>query len=453
MEHNNNTEIEVEDIMCDQGIIKTEVSMEIETASSTIIDISTTRFQLAVTLLTRALLPTVLKICYSCLRNQKVVLENVRKQVLSTISAFVANNVSRSLSSVQRGIFYPLLPRTAMLTKDNVPEKCVECCVLHEPSSSDSILFDVIFIHGIHGSLTNTWKQGTWKSNRSNIKEAILERSKSFENLKENLSHNSLKRSISDQFENRPNKYSRVDYDVFDNQEENTEVINNCFSKCWPKDWLAKDYPSARIIAVNYTTDSYLWRPLWVKKRNRSGMLQRCEEMINHLLQLNVGRHPIIWVGHSKGGLYIKQIIVHAWEKNTMELRNLYLESKGIMFYSVPHRGSMLADITLPFLRRSIELLEVQRNGYLILNLHKKFLKMLDDTNLQPEIFSFFETSLTFMLCVYLRIVTPDSADPDVGTKWGIPLDHREICKPSGRKCFLYQELVQLIEKVLCYSQ
>ena len=32
--------------------------------------------------------------------------------------------------------------------------------------------------------------------------------------------------------------------------------------------------------------------------------------MVEHLLELGVGKNPIVWVGHSKGGLFIKQIIV-----------------------------------------------------------------------------------------------------------------------------------------------
>lgn len=41
------------------------------------------------------------------------------------------------------------------------------------------------------------------------------------------------------------------------------------YSPCWPRDWLPKDCPGVRVIAVNYTTDPFLWRPVWITKRIR----------------------------------------------------------------------------------------------------------------------------------------------------------------------------------------
>lgn len=55
-------------------------------------------------------------------------------------------------------------------------------------------------------------------------------------------------------------------------QDNNNE--NEPYSKCWPRDWLPKDCPGVRVIALNYTTDPYLWRPPWVTKRNRLATLQ-----------------------------------------------------------------------------------------------------------------------------------------------------------------------------------
>lgn len=163
---------------------------------------------------------------------------------------------------------------------------------------------------------------------------------------------------------------------------------------------------------------------------------------------------------------------------------DLFTQSKAIMFYSVPHKGSSLADFTLPLLRRSIELLEIQRSKFIVctidhdnetnfvadcnfvLNLHKQFLEVCEKSDNKPEIFSFIETSFTLMSFVFLKIVAYDSAgknshtiviklltrslsDPNIGVKCDVPLDHREICKPAGRDCFLYLELVKLIKKAM----
>lgn len=40
-------------------------------------------------------------------------------------------------------------------------------------------------------------------------------------------------------------------------------------------------------------------------------MKDRGLEMISLLKDFHVGYNPITWVGHSKGGLFIKQILVH----------------------------------------------------------------------------------------------------------------------------------------------
>lgn len=57
-----------------------------------------------------------------------------------------------------------------------------------------------------------------------------------------------------------------------------------------------------------------------------------------------------------------------AWERSTKEplMEDLCLNTKGIMFYSVPHKGSSLADFTVPFVRKSVELLEIGRGMYII---------------------------------------------------------------------------------------
>lgn len=46
-------------------------------------------------------------------------------------------------------------------------------------------------------------------------------------------------------------------------------ICDQCYSSCWPKDWIKVDYPNARVISINYTSDPHLWRPLWIKENKR----------------------------------------------------------------------------------------------------------------------------------------------------------------------------------------
>lgn len=316
-------------------------------------------------------------------------------------------------------------------------------------------------------------------------------------------------------------------------------VCDECYSPCWPRDWVRVDYPGARIISINYTSDPYLWRPLWVKEIKRLRLHVRAEQMMSQLLNLGVGDRPIIWVGHSKGGLFIKQMYCEAYEahlkiqtangkneQNTTECYNdniinhcidnrtdnrincdindnetnynnasrdneiyeqnkdndsaltssvinsdsacndankevplemddtqlqkraaLWTNSSGFMFYSVPHRGSPLADIKTPITARSIELMEICKDCPLVLSLQERWQRAT--LRASPAVRSLVETCRTLMSVLYLRIVSVHSADPGIGVLSGVSVDHREICKPSSRQCLLYQELMTLMRDAL----
>lgn len=73
--------------------------------------------------------------------------------------------------------------------------------------------------------------------------------------------------------------------------------------------------------------------------------------------------------------------------------------TKGIMFYSVPHKGSALADVTLPLLRRSIELVEIQRSK---LDLRSAILLFIQLIHLLKHNFLIFNH---LILNLYLQIV------------------------------------------------
>lgn len=517
------------------------------------------------------------------------VLQNLAssRQALTNLVAFAANTISLNLSSVQVSnrlgpllnllklrksqdgleslpdtlttISPPTTPITpSMPTTPGTPlqvsgppvfniscsSSTSSCCTLNilaEPPPGTPIRADIILIHGLHGSLVNTWKQGLWQNERhpvefdrpprppvrppkrprhsrsASIHPAPKEKRAKFTACKRRFEMNDeateaawQEAQLQSAIDPQPYWHSASDDDnaedfafvcgepediqicegveysfptfrlrMHDNNRQFQDELESMlqaegndgsnpetprksagkqrkpssndpnYSKCWPGDWLPLDCPGVRVIAVNYTTDQYLWRPLWKGKEPRSSIIQRSREMAELLIQQRVGHgHPIIYVGHSKGGLFIKQLIVDAWECGRPAMRPLWRSARGCFFYSVPHRGSHLASIKAPLLSRSVELIEIEKSNKYLLDLHRRFAALYHLGHLKIEVFSFVETALTLMSVLYLRIVGVDSADPGFGEVCGIRLDHREICKPRSRDCILYKELVKMIKKV-----
>ncbi|CAH2101472.1 unnamed protein product [Euphydryas editha] len=500
----------------------------------------------------------------------------------------------------------PKPTKTRPASSDHLhPEPKVECVVLHSPAEPT---VDVIFIHGLYGSLGNTWRQGEWTSKYSKLPTKVplrrphsvptckctTEKSNCLENTSEHCktdrdemkiyenvqkvftqdsyftaekfynntvmenidmsSYETQAQFVKDMFENNARETKSSDCKCIDNECNGCGcVCDECYSPCWPRDWIKVDHPGARVISINYTSDPYLWRPLWIREIKRLRLYDRAEQMISQLLELGVGERPIIWVGHSKGGLFIKQIYCEAHEarmkitepyrntgdstQNTSECKNdnlinhsidkqthghgnncdticdnitddimnnsnnnnalnsdnlnnnqiinnnsdsenqcelnenevgdeenpeanetqltkrarLYTNSAGFMFYSVPHRGSPLADIKTPITARSVELMEICKDCSLVLTLQERWLRAVSSPQPPPPpaVRSLVETCRTLMSVLYLRIVSVDSADPGIGALFGVSVDHREICKPSSRKCLLYRELMTLMDDAL----
>ncbi|KAL9898205.1 uncharacterized protein ACN427_006405 isoform 2-T3 [Glossina fuscipes fuscipes] len=413
--------------------------------------------------------------------------------------------------------------------EEQIAPKCCTLQILAEPPPGQPIRADIIFIHGLHGSVVKTWRQGLWENERRPVQfdrpprppvrppkrprhsrttiarpphkkkrprfaytdnakqfsdattDSIDECDENFNNYGENMypfsrnqtenvqicdgteyssptfrlrmndSSRLLQAELLEYLLNNENSAKPHEEYLRSNSSSNLKLDPNDpnYSKCWPGDWLPLDCPGVRVMAVDYTTDSYLWRPMWKNKETRTNLIQRSREMSELLIKYRVGHgHPIVYVGHSKGGLFVKEIIVHAWESGRPAMAPLWRSARGVFFYSVPHRGSHLASIKAPLLIRSVELIDIEKNSKYLLDLHRRFAGLYHLGHLKIEVFSFVETALTLMSLLYLRIVGVDSADPGIGDVCGIRLDHREICKPRSRDCILYKELVKMIKKV-----
>ncbi|OAE23840.1 hypothetical protein AXG93_369s1340 [Marchantia polymorpha subsp. ruderalis] len=104
--------------------------------------------------------------------------------------------------------------------------------------------------------------------------------------------------------------------------------------------WLPEEFPEARILCVNY--DSCIRRSA---EHGRLDLHNAAEMLMVNLKLARVCQHPIILIGHSYGGLVIKQLCLQALMRETLKKEEEgdvgFLNCiKGVFFYGTPHHGS-----------------------------------------------------------------------------------------------------------------
>ncbi|XP_075991078.1 protein SERAC1 [Anticarsia gemmatalis] len=222
------------------------------------------------------------------------------------------------------------------------------------------------------------------------------------------------------------------------------------YTFCWPRDWLPKDCCNLRILGVNY------WSSLseWLERcpSQSADICKRASDMVPALIDAGVGIKDtgVVWLAHSMGGLIVKQALVESSQSNDDELKRLSENTKAVLFFSTPHKGSALA--TMPraaaaVLWPSNDVRQLQENSPTLLELHKEFIKYANIYNW--ETVSFAETMPTLVTAfkVPVHFVQTYSADLGRGVFYELPLDHLSICKPATRQSVLYTTVLDVLKR------
>uniref|UniRef100_A0A7M4G2N2 Protein SERAC1 n=1 Tax=Crocodylus porosus TaxID=8502 RepID=A0A7M4G2N2_CROPO len=287
----------------------------------------------------------------------------------------------------------------ANLDRDTVQEKYSDGVYVLHPQyrSSQPIKADILFVHGLMGAAFKTWRQ----------------------------------------------------QDIDPSLDEKASEGEEDYSECWPKTWLASDCPALRIVSVEYDTHVSDWKAKCPVEAHRKSIAYRSNELIKKLRAAGIGERPLVWVSHSMGGLLVKKMLVDA-SKNP-EMDKIVNNTRGIIFYSVPHHGSRLAEYSLNaryLLFPSAEVKELSKDSPALKELNDDFLSFAKDKKF--PVLSFAETLPTHIgSMIKLHVVPVESANLGIGDLIPVAVNHLNICKPKKKDAFLYQRTLKFIQDAL----
>ncbi|XP_071776434.1 protein SERAC1 [Centroberyx gerrardi] len=287
----------------------------------------------------------------------------------------------------------------ANLDRETVKEKYQDGVYVLHPQTRDNqpIKADVLFIHGLLGAAFKTWRQ--------------------------------------------------KDCNIVD--EEKEAGGREDYTECWPKSWLAADCPNLRVLSVEYDSHLSDWKAKCPAENQRKSLAYRSRELLNKLKLAGVGERPVIWVAHSMGGLLVKKMLLDASEDPDMH--ELMKNTKGIVFYSVPHHGTFMAEYSVNvryLLFPSIEVRELCKDSPALRDLNENFLNMAKEKEF--KVLSFAETLPTNIgPMIKILVVPAQSANLGIGDLIEVNVDHLNICKPEKKDSFLYKRSLQFIQEAL----
>ena len=196
----------------------------------------------------------------------------------------------------------------------------------------------------------------------------------------------------------------------------------------WPQEWLPKDYAlnNLRVHSFGYDSD-------WMKGRDNCLNIHHISKSLLGEMStspyLGDADTPILFMGHSLGGLVIKKAYMLArqgvaYEMLTERLRTIY-------FLATPHRGSDSANLLNNLLDLASSsrayIADLTRGSAALQSFNDEYRDYSDDVCL----WSFYETQKLRIGPLNKLIVDPGSATLGYRKEKQMPMnaDHRSICK------------------------
>ncbi|KAK2794333.1 hypothetical protein FQN52_008691 [Onygenales sp. PD_12] len=183
-------------------------------------------------------------------------------------------------------------------------------------SDPESAVIDIVFIHGLQGDARNTW---TWEPARA---QGHTER-------------NGNRRNTFSKLWSRRKRAGGASADIARGGQGGRVGGSAVF---WPKDLLAADFPTARIMTFGY--DSIITQGY--KTVNQGSLFSHSRNLLYELVQKRrpVPKRGLVFIAHSLGGIIVKDVLRRSETDPDIDVVNIFESTSGILFFGTPHRGS-----------------------------------------------------------------------------------------------------------------
>ncbi|KAG8751753.1 hypothetical protein FRC14_007632 [Serendipita sp. 396] len=205
----------------------------------------------------------------------------------------------------------------------------------------------------------------------------------------------------------------------------------------WLKEYLPKDFPAARIMAFEYNSR-------WLYEADFQGLGEHASALLDALVEQRQHSfsRPILFIGHSYGGLVVKQALVlsHKFETEGTDHRKWIAHAEsGIIFLGTPHQGSNygMVALVLSFIYRPLggnytQVLKLLSDGERLVQLDNEFKEVLSRGATKRTI-CFYETKGQAWTWAFGPLVTRLSARLGQGPEVAMECNHNEMNKFSER--------------------
>jgi len=214
---------------------------------------------------------------------------------------------------------------------------------------------------------------------------------------------------------------------------------------CWLP-WLAEDVEGLSVWSVGYDASVSRWRGSAMHLTDRAtNVLERI------LLESRLNTGEVTLVGHSFGGLVIKQLLrdAESMSYKRKDVAAFVKRVRRIAFIATPHAGSGSATLGDRFrivVRPSAATACLVRNDPNLRELNYWYREWSEEHDVEHLILLETQPVRIFGMIVY-----PDSSDPGLPKcrPISIDADHISICKPEGRTSEAYLHVKNLITRQL----